>query len=373
MPLLAALLCHRYSVLAGLGVLVHLGSVLRLQGDDTDWQFFSWGSGLLFGQQGDFVRGDYRIDGTSAGGLSLYANYPELQIGPPALLVARLVEMLPGDGEVLGGALIQALALLCVLATERALLPQPTLWSRTIVLVGGGLVTVAWGALTQVHHLDDALVLTGLPLALWLVRERRPGAAGCALGLAAAAKPWAVVLLALVLLPTGTRAKLCATTAAVAACSLFWGPFVMADPGTLDLGEVQLVLSPASALAVVPSQWLPLPETLRLVQLAGGLALATLLVLVGRWDYAALTAFAWRLALEPSAYRYYALAVIVAAFVADARRRPTGVPVLTFVAVAAWLAAGSVPASIAAWLVMVEYVGLVALGLTVAARALLER
>lgn len=159
--------------------------------------------------------------------------------------------------------------------------------------------------------------------------------AGLLLGLGAACKPWAVVLLALALVPRDARGKLLCGATAVLTTTACWLPFVIADHRTLQLGQVTLVLTGDSALAALQLGSLPAPQALRLLQLGIGLALACLLVLRSRWPAAVLVAFAWRLALEPSTYPYYAAALVTAALVADLAR-DRALPVLTTVAALGW-------------------------------------
>src|SRR4051812_1927039 len=104
MPLLDALLRRRYAIIGFLGVVMFVGSLGRLTGD-SDWYFFSWGSDLLFGEHYRFVRHAYSVDPTLPGGFHLYANYPFLQIGPPPLLIAKLLDIGPHHGIYLAGAI----------------------------------------------------------------------------------------------------------------------------------------------------------------------------------------------------------------------------------------------------------------------------
>ena len=69
-------------------------------------------------------------------------------------------------------------------------------------------------------------------LAVRAVATAQPILAGLCVGLAAGAKPWALVFLPILLVLPG-RARWHAATWAVAAVCAAWLPFVLADPGTL--------------------------------------------------------------------------------------------------------------------------------------------
>src|SRR5687768_14314642 len=98
MPLLEGVLRWRYLLIVATGVLMVVGGSFKVT-PDTDWQFFSWGSDLLFGSyERPFVRQTYRIEPPLPGGLELYANYAFLQSGPPALLVAKVLAWTPDRG-----------------------------------------------------------------------------------------------------------------------------------------------------------------------------------------------------------------------------------------------------------------------------------
>ena len=336
MPVLDGVLRYRYVFLAAVALLMFVGGAANLEGDN-DWQFFSWGSDMLFGQHYPFVRTSGSLDGTAPGGLHLYANYPFLQIGPPALLLSKVLQVGPREGLYVAGALTQLLALSSVYCLDRAF-RRPGQRGPLAILIGGTLLTVVWGSLTHFTHLDDALTLAALSAALWALRAERWVAAGLLLGLSAASKPWAVVVLALVLVPRSRRTRALSGVAAVATVAAFWAPFVIADLDTLRLGQVNLSISPSSALSVLDNYGLPSPQVLRLAQLGGGLVLACLVVLKGGWSLAPLAAFSLRLLIEPSAYQYYATGLVLAALVADLGVIRARIPMLSCIATAGWLA-----------------------------------
>ena len=357
MPLLDGLLRRRYLVLVAIAGLMYIGGSRHLTGDN-DWQFFSWGSDVLFGKHYPFVRASGRVDGTATGGLHLYANYAFLQIGPPSLLLAKLLHFGPRDGLLVAGAATQALGLSTVYFTDRAFTGTGRR-GQLNVLIGGSLLTVVWGSLTHFTHLDDALTLASLAAACWALRRGRWLVAGGLLGLSASSKPWGVVVLALVLAAPTWRTRTVSAAAAAATVLAFWGPFVLADRRTLSLGQVSLYRSSSSALAALGVTNLPAPQTLRLTQFGVGLACAIVLVLSKRWALAPLAGFAVRLLVEPSAYQYYATGVVAAALIVDVGVIRARLPIMTSIATAGWLAVEVSSTSFAAsWTRLLTYAGL---------------
>lgn len=304
----------------------------------NDWQFFTWGSDVLFGEHYAFIRATDYIEGSAPGGLHLYANYPFLQIGPPAILLAKLLQFGPREGLYMGGAVVQSLGLLAVYCLDRAL-DDETRRHRVKVLVGGAVVTTLWIALTHVTHLDDALTLAGMAGAVWAIKSGRMVLAGSLLGVAAASKPWGIVLLALVLVAPQWPARVKAAAAACLVICAFWAPFIIADPATLNVGTVTLVTLPGSVLsALVGTQLVAHPTFLRAAQFIVGLSLAAVIIAFTRWwPLAPLAALSVRLLLEPGPYQYYATGVVLAALLADLSMRSLRLPWMTLLVTGSWL------------------------------------
>jgi hypothetical protein len=336
LPVLDAVLRHWFAGVVAISMLMYAVSSRHL-GGDSDWAFFTWGSNTLFGAHSDFVRGAEFIPADGRGGLHLYGSYPFLQIGPPTFAVGKLLQIGPRQGIYLGSAVIQALGAATVWLLTQTV-PQPDRRAKATALLGGGAVAVVWVGLTHTGHLDDAMALTALAGAALAVTRSRPALAGLLLGLGASCKPWAVTVVALVLAFSGWRARLTAAGSAVAVILLCWAPFVIADPRTLKLGQVHLMVSPASAAAALGATRITDPQALRLVQFLGGLALATLVVGLGRWALAPLSAFAVRLLLEPIPYEYYVASLAVAALLADLRGWRVRLPLATLCITALWAA-----------------------------------
>ncbi len=341
MPVLEALLRLRHGLLALVAAALLLASWAGTP-TSTDWLFFTWGSDTLLGADRDFVRGEEVIPSSGASGFHLYAAYPFLQIGPPALLLAAVLQLGPADGVYLAGAVIQLLGLGTVLVLEQ--LAGTDLRRKLLALVGGTLLLAVWTGLAHTRHLDDALALSAMAAGCAAMARRQPLLAGALLGLASASKPWAVGALPVLLAFTCWRDRAVALATAIGCVSLFWGPFVLADPGTLNLGNVQLPFGSDSAPAALGAEGVAPEQNLRLVQFLGGMLVAATAVLLGGWAVAPLCAFSVRLLLEPFPYQYYMASLAAAALLADLQSSRLRFPAFTALVVGAWAAVSLVPA-----------------------------
>lgn len=338
--LLAELLRYRLFLICAVAAVTHAGSLPTLAEGGTDWTFFTWASQALAGTHGDFSLGSTWFPGDAPGGLSVYANYPFLQIGPPTILLASMLRHAPADGLYLASTLIVLIGLAVVTMLDRTFDDGSTRRRLTLTL-GGAAAAVTWVSLARFVHLDDAVTLaatTGACLALlrnqWL-------AVGLLTGLAAASKPWGVAAVALTLAAPTWPTRVRAVAAATAVVLFFWGPFLVADPGTLALGKVSLLVTSDSVPALFGLDDVAVNGPLRLAQILGGLLIASVIVLRGRWELALAAAFAWRLLLDPAPYAYYLAALATAVLLVDltAFRRP--LPVLSLTVVASWFTVSS--------------------------------
>jgi hypothetical protein len=185
------------TLLAGLAFGLH---IWLYRNGGYSWHYFADGASLLFGQH---PPGE-----AAPGGLHLYANYPQLQFGPVALLTAALVRPFADDGGwmvatglmTLAGVLVLHLLEQIVYRVRPDLRAKPVAM-RCTMLVGGGSFLLSW-ELLAVHfgHLDDVLALVFITGALAAAVSRRPVIAGLCVGLATDAKPWALVCVALLLM-----------------------------------------------------------------------------------------------------------------------------------------------------------------------------
>lgn len=262
------------------------------------WHFFADGSRLL-------VHGS---------GLNLYADHPELQIGPLSLAVASLGQPLPA-GVAKGVALVAMTAVGPLLvASLTPLVAGPRRYRR--VVIAAIVVVPAWTVLSvRWGHLDDVLAMAFAILAVRAVCANRAVLAAVALAAAVAAKPWAVGFLPLLLVLPRSRLRALATAAAGTAAA--WAPFILANSRTLGALHPRVALSPASGLHTLGARGLIVPSWGRTAQLLLAPAAALLTVLTRRWPGVLLVAVAVRLALDPQDNAYYIGSAALAAAVFD--------------------------------------------------------
>lgn len=256
--------------------------------------------------------------------LHLYANYPLVQMGPPALWAAVPFQWLPpAVEEHLALTLLSFLVLpvlWCLELAARSLVDRRPLALRTLVC--GAVAVPVWTLEIQTWgHIDDALALMAAAVAAVLVsRGRREIVAGLILGTAAAAKPWAVVLLPLVLAyprPKVARAVLAFVVAALA----WWLPFVLAAPATVhDLGSFSLAMANHPTWQLVGLAGGRAPTWIRALQMIGGIALAVAVLRRAGWPAVLLVALAWRVTTDPYDWPYYVMGPLVGAALWDLTR-----------------------------------------------------
>jgi hypothetical protein len=323
-----------------------------------DWHYFTQASDLLFGRH---TRG---FD--QPGGLHLFANYPELHMGPLSVVLAGFFRLLPGDGRLAAEAAMCALGPVAVLLLERAarrVRPTADPLLQFATLAGGLVFLRAWiETAGPIAHLDDVVVLGGAAVAAYAVAARRPYLAAAAIGLAVAGKTWAVLLLPL-LACFPRREAVRATAFAGALSAVAWLPFVLADRATIGALGVNQANDAASGLRALGIHTAMTPHWLRPLQIGLGLALALVAVARGRWALALLVAVAARLALDPATFPYYTPGLVLAALVFDllGPRRP-----LPLATLGAFVALQTVPAFASP-----HTQGLVRVGVLLAACALL--
>ncbi|MGW5475125.1 hypothetical protein [Streptomyces sp. NPDC004008] len=308
-----------------LGLWAVIWFLADLHGGGYSWHYFANGSTLLFSGSG----------ASPAGGLHLYANYPNLQIGPLAFLGAWVL----GN---LGGVVAAQLAMMSVgllvlrLIEQAALARQPDLRSRPQALrmtlaAAGAVFLIVWASLA-VHysHLDDVLALLFAALAIRAVLADVPALAGLSLGLAVDAKPWALVFLPLALAVARDRRRHVAFYA-VAVVLLAWLPFVVADFATLGATQYHIVNEPSSALRALGVSAVGTPSWDRPAQLVLGCVLGAAAILRGRWVAVPLLGIGARLLLDPGVYDYYSAGFLLGTLFWEALglRRP--VPVWSLV------------------------------------------
>jgi hypothetical protein len=347
------------------------------------WKFFVQGTDILFTTHG--------IPGSHRPGLDLYADYPQLQIGPAAYAVAEVLRQIgPDYGLVAAEIVMTAMGLLVIAMTQRiAVAVRPELTAllgpvtrpgqvRLYLLGAGAIFVIGWAELAVAFgHLDDCVALVCVVAGVWVwVVPRAPAGvraalSGTAIGLAAAAKPWAFVFLPVIALPlapwpeshprgqsaggqsaggqsaggqsagAGWRAvwvpRLRATgvaAACVAAVTLAaWLPFFAADPATTNALHYQIANMPDSALRALGVSMARTPPWDRAMQIVLGCALGLVAVARRRWAALILLGAGARIALDPGVHKYYTPEVLAGALLwelAGQRRLWPGWTVLTF-------------------------------------------
>lgn len=286
------------------------------------WHYFVTGGRLL-------IHPDW-----SQGGLHLFATHPELQMGPLTMVVAAgLVGTVgPALSSWFAGALMLSLGALDVWFL--ALLAPGRRLRRWVV--SAAVVIPAWSVLA-VHygHLDDVLALTFMSAGLLLARRRQPWAAAVAIGLAAAAKPWALPMLFMAWGDREHRAKRLGLGLVVSV--LPWLPFVIGDPRTMHIGSFVIRNAADSALRVWGVTDPMTPWWCRFAQLGLGALVAWYAARAGRIEWIPIAVIASRLVIDPGTYLYYTSGLVLAALAVDlsgARQRPR--PRLALV-VSGWL------------------------------------
>jgi hypothetical protein len=279
--------------------------VVLYSNSGQSWHFFADGAVLLLGGHPPGL--------SRPGGLHLYANYPQLQIGPLALLAAAALLVFTTTGGWMIASLLMTLTGMAVLLAVEHLTgvarpgARSTPWTSTLtMLVGGASFLLSW-ELLAVHfaHLDDVLALALLAAAGTAVTYRCPTLAGVCVGLAADAKPWALACAALTLALPG-RARWRAVTTALIVVVLAWAPFVVADPRTLHAAASFAIQNvPASGLRALGVTVASTPGWDRPAQIGIGCLLGAAAVARGRWQAVLALGIGTRIALDPSVYTYY--------------------------------------------------------------------
>jgi hypothetical protein len=266
-----------------------------------------------------FVDG---VRGLGADGLHLYAAQPQLQIGPLAFAVAAPLQALPASVGLIVAQVLMTAALPLALAVIAPLVTGP---HRATRLLATALVLAPTWTVLSVRwaHLDDALALVLLCLALRACRDGRVVLGGLAVGLAVDAKPWALVGIPLLLLlprPRNGFAVAIATTVAA------WAPFVVADPSTLTALHPRVGISDSSVLRLLGVRGTVVPGWDRTAQLLLAPLVALITAVRGRWPAALLAGIAVRLVLDPQDLAYYAAGAVLAAALVDLLLTRTRLP-----------------------------------------------
>ena len=318
--------------------------VILAQHGGIAWKFFIQGTDLLFtGHDGASVKHAY---------LHIYATYPQLQIGPVAYLAAGVLRQIgPDFGTVAAEIAMTALGLLVLIMIQRTVLTvRPELATdparrrvRLVMLAAGALFVVAWAELADAYgHLDDSIALTCAVAGVWVwvagkVSEPvRVALTGVAIGLAAAAKPWAFVFLPVILIPRRAgqttvkdevRLRLIAACGVVAVTLAAWLPFFIATPATVNAMHYQIANMPDSALRALGVHSAMTPSWDRTAQVLLGCVLGIVAIARRRWAAVILLGAGARIALDPGVHGYYTPELMAGALLWDllGPRRPAPV------------------------------------------------
>ena len=276
----------------------------------TDWDIAT--------QAGDaLLRGDLR----------LYAEMPEAQMGPLALLLAVVMS------HTVYTLVVWATMPIFLWSALDGVPPERRTRARLTVSAGAPFLAAPWVRWGIEGHADDVLVLLGAAGLLWALRRHHEWVAVVAFLIAIAGKPTAAVLL-----PLPFMISRRAGAGALVGAGLIWGPFLLADPhGFLTAGAGISGVSPNSL-----PDWLgatadaSFPAWVRPAQLLGGALLCWWCSRRATFVVGVLAAFTFRALLEPGAWPIYSTAVIAAAILVDARRGRG--PMLAAVAFGSWIA-----------------------------------
>jgi hypothetical protein len=276
---------------------------------DADWSMLSDGGRALFGPAP----------------LSTYAANPELQAGPPSLVVVRALNVLPGiGGELAAHLLLAVLAWYLLFLAERWAVPQAT-WRSVplrpglMTLLIGVPVLQEWSALAgALPHVEDGLALLTFALTFRAVDRDRPYLAAVLAGLTAAWKPWAVVALPLLWgLPRSRQQRLRALLIAAAVPAVCWMPFVLGDHSTLSAVSIGFTLRGNSTLRVLGFSGLDVPNWWRSVELAGSFGVAAIAAIRRDWRVAFAAGCTARVLLDPAGFDYYVAGLVLATAVTE--------------------------------------------------------
>ena len=296
----------------------------------TSWHYFDDAARLLLGDTHGLV---------GPGGLHLYRSHPEFQFGPISIVAAELFRLAGGRHTLVLVQVVLALSVFpVILLLEDA---ASTWWGaseheriRQLCFAAGLALAVVWDDIAnRVGHLDDAIALAASAFAVWALVRRRPLGAALAIGVAAAAKPWALLFLPLLwALPHGRHVR--AIAIALGTSAVTWLPFVLAEPRTLAAGSFRIANDTRSALYTLGVHDAATPSWDRLAQLGAGLAIASWVAARGRWPAVFLAAVGTRLLLDPAAHRYYTASLVFAVLVWELFATRRRWPVLTLLAAA---------------------------------------
>lgn len=261
-------------------------------------------------------------------GLRVYAERPNIQSGPIALLSIGLLADLGAWAFPVAVAAMFVLAMVSLFRMDAARDRNP------VVLGVGGLIALAWWRTFAFQgHLDDAATIAIAVVAVAAVERRRHVSAAVALGIALAIKPWAVFLLPVLMRPSDTwRRRVALPCLSLAIGAVTWAPFLLASSGTMGGAKPSVWVAPDSVYRLLTGSSSTMPTTLRLVQLAMCIVAVGWVTLRGHVACALLLGVSVRLLLDGGTWPYYTAGLIVGALLWDVLESEYRIPWATIAA-----------------------------------------
>jgi len=253
----------------------------------------------------------------------LYADHPEVQMGPLALLLAAPFTLIhPARlGEILMMLSLSLVGLGC-LRQMSFLSPASNAAHRRSFLLLGVLFVITWTEIS-VHweHPDDAMALLCVVVGLRFIRDSRWLGGVILLAMSADFKPWALAFVPILLLTPRSKCVVAALTWSAVVVAV-WTPFILVDHTTLArLASFVIPNDRASVLRVFEIDDPRTPSWCRAAQLVGGAGLALALVRRGRWPAVILCVVTVRMLLDPGTKTYYDAGLVLGAVVFDLAAR----------------------------------------------------
>ncbi len=261
-------------------------------------------------------------------GLRVYAERPNIQSGPIALLSIGLLADLGDRAFPIAGAVMFAIAMVALFRMDGARDRSP------VVLGLGGLIALVWWRTFVFQgHLDDAATIALAVMAVAAVGRRRHVTAAVALGIALAVKPWAVFLLPVLMRPGDTwRRRVALPCLSLAIGAVTWAPFLLASRGTIDGARPAVWVAPDSVYRLYTGSSSTMPTALRLVQLVVCVLAVSWVTLRGHVSCAVLLGISVRLLLDGGTWPYYTAGLIVGALLWDVLESEYRIPWATIAA-----------------------------------------
>lgn len=246
-------------------------------------------------------------------GLRVYAERPNIQSGPIALLSIGLLTDLGVHAFPLVVAVLFVVTMVAVFRMDAAR-------GRSRVVLGlGGLIALAWWRTFAFQgHLDDAATIALAVMAVAALERRRPVTAAVALGVALAVKPWALFLLPMLMRPSDTwRRRVLLPCLSLAIGVVTWAPFLFASSDTVGGVKPSVWVAPDSVYRLYTGASSTMPTVLRLAQLGACLVAVAWVTLRGHVSCALLVGVSVRLLLDGGTWSYYTAGFVVGALLWD--------------------------------------------------------